>query len=258
MRFVICDDEEQWRLLLRDTLCDYLRRSVFFQQLQPGQPPDIHCCASIEQLYKLQQPDVLLLDVDLADGRGDSGMAATKQLRKRWPQTVLLFATSHAEYAPYGYPMGAKGYVLKSDLSKMLTAAMDAVLPELVVQQVQTAAEIPKLQLSSSCQEREIAVNRILSIHHAHKRFVIRLYSNAEPEKIRDFYGTLDTHTVLLRSYGFLQVGKNNFYNWLYIVDVHRDKVVLANGEVVKFSPRRSNEVWAIWKKRKVLFPWIS
>jgi DNA-binding NarL/FixJ family response regulator len=80
---------------------------------------------AIEQTA-LARPDVVVMDVRLADG---SGIEATREIRARWPQIQVLMLTSFADdEALFASIMaGASGYVLKQVKSGELVQAIRAV-----------------------------------------------------------------------------------------------------------------------------------
>ena len=103
---------------------------------------------SVEEAIRrtgLDEPDLVLMDLQLPDG---TGVDACREIRSRWPETVVLILTSFADdQALYSAIMaGAAGYVLKRIqpdelLSGIRTAAsggslLDPALVEMVFKRV--------------------------------------------------------------------------------------------------------------------------
>ena len=103
---------------------------------------------SVEEAIRrtgLDEPDLVLMDLQLPDG---TGVDACREIRSRWPETVVLILTSFADdQALYSAIMaGAAGYVLKRIqpdelLSGIRTAAaggslLDPTLVEMVFKRV--------------------------------------------------------------------------------------------------------------------------
>jgi DNA-binding NarL/FixJ family response regulator len=72
-----------------------------------------------------QRPDVVILDVVMP---GLTGIAATRAIRERLPRTEVLVFTMHGtdELLADAFASGAHGYVLKSDPTRHLLAAVEA------------------------------------------------------------------------------------------------------------------------------------
>ena len=73
-----------------------------------------------------QSPDVVLLDIQLADA---DGLAVLRRLKAAMPQTSVLIVTMHAnaEFVREAVRSGAAGYVLKGITRRELIAAVHAV-----------------------------------------------------------------------------------------------------------------------------------
>ena len=76
--------------------------------------------------YRKHQPDMVLMDLRLP---GTSGIAATADLRRQWPDVrVLMFTTFDGEEDIYrAMQAGARGYLLKSAAREELLSAIRAV-----------------------------------------------------------------------------------------------------------------------------------
>lgn len=74
-------------------------------------------------LFKNQQPDVLLLDINLPDG---NGIDLCKEIRELYPQIFILGLSTfnQASYIKDMMNNGASGYVLKNATQKELTEAI--------------------------------------------------------------------------------------------------------------------------------------
>jgi PAS domain S-box-containing protein len=85
--------------------------------------------SSAEALQQTEatQPDLILMDIMLSDG---SGIEATRQIAKRFPRARVIMLTYHDDesYLDQALQAGAKGYLLKSDHSRLILSALRAVL----------------------------------------------------------------------------------------------------------------------------------
>ena len=69
--------------------------------------------------------DIYILDVSMP---GKNGFSVAEEIRKLSPNSIIIFLTSHSEFAPVGYLYEAHRYVLKlrikEDLPEALTSAV--------------------------------------------------------------------------------------------------------------------------------------
>jgi DNA-binding NarL/FixJ family response regulator len=99
-----------------------------------GAAPDLEVfaydCDSIGPALEriaVQEPDVILMDLHLADG--DNGVEATRQIRELYPEVGILVLTmfDDADTVAAAVRAGARGYILKTATGDELIAAVRAV-----------------------------------------------------------------------------------------------------------------------------------
>jgi PAS domain S-box-containing protein len=117
MRVLIVDDHE------------LIRRGV--RALLVSQPDCDVCGEAVDgqdavQKAKELKPDVIVMDVSMPNL---NGLEATRQIRGILPQTEVLILTQHqsTEMVRQALHAGARGYVVKSSISKHLLAALQKV-----------------------------------------------------------------------------------------------------------------------------------
>lgn len=83
--------------------------------------------AETRKALAFQQPDVLLLDLNLPDG---SGIDFCREMQQKYPAVKILVLTTHDEYSVAKRVMdnGASGYILKNALSEEVIAGIEAVM----------------------------------------------------------------------------------------------------------------------------------
>jgi DNA-binding NarL/FixJ family response regulator len=77
--------------------------------------------------FELTRPQLVVMDVKLPGG---SGIEATRQIMRRFPGSHIIIYTYHADetYLEQAMHAGAKGYLLKSDHSRLILTALRTVL----------------------------------------------------------------------------------------------------------------------------------
>jgi PAS domain S-box-containing protein len=117
VRVLIVDDHEIVRrgvrsLLLSQANCDVCGEAVDGQD-------------AVEKARELK-PDVIVMDVSMPNL---NGLDATRQVRRILPQTEVLILSQHdsAEMVRQAFHAGARGYVVKSSISRQLVAALEKV-----------------------------------------------------------------------------------------------------------------------------------
>jgi len=76
-----------------------------------------YSAAECRRMLQFEQPDVLLMDINLPDG---SGLDLCSELHESYPQLKILALTSYGEYSMVKRMLdhGASGYVLKNAMSE--------------------------------------------------------------------------------------------------------------------------------------------
>ena len=103
MRIAVCDDEELFRIEFKAVLDKLLINSEY----------DIDTFSDGENLYRafLSSPyDLVFLDIEMP---GIDGITLAKRLRADSENVIIVFLTSHIEYALEGYEVNALRYLTK-------------------------------------------------------------------------------------------------------------------------------------------------
>ena len=117
LRVILVDDHEVVRLGLR-TLLDELSWVQVVAEAGSAEEALL--------VVDRHRPDVVVLDIRMP---GESGLIASEQITRRWPETKVIFLTSYADddLIVRAIQAGASGYVLKQVGNRKLIDALDAV-----------------------------------------------------------------------------------------------------------------------------------
>ncbi|MGC1401386.1 MAG: response regulator transcription factor [Thermodesulfobacteriota bacterium] len=81
---------------------------------------------AIEFVGKLQ-PDLVLMDISMPRM---NGLDATRNIKKKWPETKILVFTVYHSYDTAAIKAGADGYILKDASRNELIQSIENIFPE--------------------------------------------------------------------------------------------------------------------------------
>lgn len=200
LSILIADDHELVRRGIRQLL---LARRGWKLVGEATSGPD-----AIAKIRKLK-PDIAILDIGMPEL---DGLEATRQLAKAAPKTRVIVLTMHDSMlmVKRALESGARAYVLKSDLTKYLTEAVQRVsegktfltpqVSEIVFREF-TKSEIATMRKCKPGAEptaREVEIIRLLAKGEANKEIAARLgitVSTVETHRSKIFF-KLGVHSV--------------------------------------------------------------
>ncbi|HEY2534747.1 MAG TPA: response regulator transcription factor [Xanthobacteraceae bacterium] len=153
--------------------------------------------------FRLHQPDVTLMDIQMGDMNGIEAMIA---IRSEWPAAKIIVLTTYAGdlLAQRALKAGAHAYVLKGLIRKDILDTIRDVSRGLKRIEPNVAAELAEHQADSSLTPREIQVLSLVAAGNSNKLIAARLQINEETAKthVKSILAKLDandrTHAVIL------------------------------------------------------------
>ena len=134
------------------------------------------------ELYKIHQPDVLLMDIRMKE---KSGLDASAEILEEFPDAKILPLTTFSddEYIVKALKLGAKGYLLKQDYASILPA-LEAVCSGQTVFGTEIMSRIPELIHSGSSfhyedydiSRRELEIIRLIADGLSNKEIASQLF----------------------------------------------------------------------------------
>ena len=133
-------------------------------------------------LYRVYQPDVLLMDIRMKE---KSGLDASAEILEEFPDARILLLTTFSddEYIVKALKLGAKGYLLKQDYASILPA-LEAVCSGQTVFGTEIMSRIPELIHSGSSfhyedydiSRRELEIIRLIADGLSNKEIASQLF----------------------------------------------------------------------------------
>ena len=233
MNVVICDDQRFFVNQLEGKLKNYSSRKDLNLRIQK--------CYSAQSLLSMNLfgCDVLFLDIDMP---GMNGLDAAKELRKQYPDMILVFITGWVQYAPAGYRVNAFRYLLKEQLEVEFDACMDE-----VTEKLHENAEV--VTIYGRDRTLEVSIKNILYFEGTPRRYtLLHLYDN---EACVECTGKLSDYDAFLASKGFLRLQKSYLANMEHIIKIKNYTAFLRNGKELKVSERQYAQIrkqFLLWK----------
>ena len=241
IRILICDDD----LLFLESLYTEIQRILG----EAGVKAKVHSYRSREEigLPLLSSCDIAFLDIDFTRKKY-TGIDIAKELRQVRQDAVIIFVTNYIEYAPEGYEVQAFRYVLKSELSKKLSAYLS-----LAIEQLHSARETIKIQINGEV--IDIPISNILYFEAQQHTILahVQKSNNLKQIKTYRFYSTISSIENQMNSHGFLRIHKSFLVNMNHIQKYQCHEAVLTNGTTLRVSEKnysQQKEKYLLWKGR--------
>ena len=169
--------------------------------------------------------DLFFLDIEMPEM---DGMQLAKQIRETLPDSVILFLTSHDEFAPDGYRVQALRSLSKQTWKKYLNEALSAAMAQLEKQ------ESGSLAVSHYGNLQRIPYREILYIRHIARycQIVTRAGKTIQDERgIKKLFEIIGDER-------FIFIDRGAFINLDYIQRIENGQAVMTNNDSLPISRR--------------------
>ena len=233
----ICDDEPVMLHTLESFTHNCFSQNQVFATIQTFS-------SSLNLIYEIQDGthfDLLLLDIEMPEM---NGMQLAAQVKQLLPQVLVIFITSHIEYALDAYELSIFRYIPKTNMDTRLTHAL------------LDAAQFIQVQMSKSYiiqnQNRleRIPYKNLLYISHEGKNALLITNLNllqASSFKVRktlqQIYEELDTNE-------FIFIDRGCIVNLSHILSIKNNECILKDGTHLAVSQSRMQDL----KEHMLLF----
>lgn len=236
----ICDDEKVLIENLKERVQDCLTNNIIFATIQTFHKGEL-------LLYEIQDGahfDLLLLDIEMP---GINGMELAARVKKLLPDVLIIFITSHLEYALDAYELSVFRYIPKNNMTERLEHALI------------DAASLIQLQLSRSYiinnQNRieRIPLKNLLYINHESKN--AKLVTDIPNRNAADGIKMDAVHTCYkvrktmaqiyteLDSVDFCYIDRGCIVNLSHVMSIKTGYCILKDGTKLPVSQSRLAEL---------------
>lgn len=234
LQIAICDDEPiMLQSLLQQTQDCFTKQQIFTR---------IHTFSEGEHLlYEIEDGrhfDLALLDIEMP--RMD-GMELASRIRKKLPDILIIFVTSHLEYALDAFELSVFRYVPKQNPDNRLQNALIDAAKLIQIQYTQSYI------INNQQRLERIPMKNIVTITHENKNALITVLSG-EVYRVRK---TLQQILKELPCDEFLLIDRGCILNLTHIASIREGSVILKNGLSYPVSPSHMTKL-----KTKVNYFW--
>lgn len=229
IRIAVCDDEQNFIDQIHAILLSGAK--------------GISCAVNISTyagskglLYDVEEGvhfDLLFLDIEMPE---TDGMSLAAAVRSRLPLSLIVFITSHTQYAVKAYELSVFRYIPKSELESCLPLALyDAC-------QLLKRNSSDTYVIESPRRVRKIAVEDILYIYKAQKYAVIVL-AEEEISVRKSLEQVLKELGGQGKGEAFLLAERGYIVNLFHVERMEEQSLYLDDGTVIPVSRRNQNAV---------------
>lgn len=224
MKIAICDDEQEFINKLKEKIdaCFLIASDYNIEEFCSGE-------ALINKYNQSQTPfDIIFLDIELGDL---DGIEVAKFIRQRDDEVLIVFLTSHQEFAIKGYEVKAFRFILKSEPMRVFIRHLNEVFKEY-------SGSRKTLYIKGKERRFAIKIEDILYIEVFNRKVLIHTVNSVD-----EFYAKLADIENELSDFFFVKANKSYLVNLAHLEKIDNYNAVLKNGKIINISRRFKNAI---------------
>ena len=176
-----------------------------------------------------EQFDIYILDAEMPV---KNGIEVAKEIRKLYPEPVIIYVTNHLNYAVEAYEVNTYRYIAKDTMEKGLNAAYETLLPILLAKEERYYIVKKRSELE------KIAYSDIFYVKKEGKCAVI-VHRNGETS-VRD---SLSAVEKALGSREFIVADRGYLANIRHVMKMKSRELYMRNGNIITVGRERFKHV---------------
>ena len=241
IRIAVCDDERCFTEQIDHIIANHAR------DITPP-PETVLYTSSGQLLYDVEEGahfDLLLLDIEMPE---KDGMSLAASLRRHLPLSLIIFITSHTQYAVKAYELSVFRYIPKSEMETCLPLALkDA---SRILKQSSSDTYI----IESARRIQKLSAEDIIYVYKQQKYSVIAAKGGEIPVRKPLAQVLEELNTLTAGGTGsFLMVERGYIVNLFHVEKLEDEQIYLDNGSVLPVSRNRLKEtreaITRYWRK---------
>ncbi len=234
INIVVCDDSKYDLRIIENELKKYEQSKHVNMQV-------LYFDSSEALIYEIDDKkiaDIYILDVSMPRV---NGFQLAEKIRKYTSTAIILFLTTMEDQASKGYRFKALRYIIKYNLQRDFTEAMDSAITELEDATTNTVA------LHYYNDYWRIPYKEIIYVMKAPRQILVNTSTLGEltdPRGITEFFNVLEDNR-------FIFIDRSYFVNIDYIAQITGYELKLTTGETLPISRRSLQNV-----KQAIMLQW--
>ncbi len=223
VRVAVCDDEK----LFVDSTVTHIKNIL----IAPGECVICSFFSGEELLREHQQNrfDIIFLDIEM---NGISGIDIARKIREKDDKTIIVFLTSHEEFAIEGYEVKAYRYIVKNEpeyvYNKQIQATFEEYFQKHKVLKINDKHKMSCVYLKDICYVT--VSNKTVVVHTLTEKY--------------EYFGKLsDIEVELKNAPQFVKSHKSFIVNVEQIETIYKDYILMKNKKKVFLSRRNKKNL---------------
>ncbi len=226
INIAIVDDEPEFASLLESSLLEYFKE----EQTRKDVPFHIDVYPSaILFLEKCSGYNIIFMDIDLPI---INGLTASKELREKNQNAILIYCTNYARFAVDGYQYNASDYLIKPVNKQHLKMTMDK-----AVESIESMKK-SSITISSDKSKKIVKLDEIQYIEVKGKL----LYYHLTKDRVLMERRALKEVSQELDGSRFVRCNHCYLVNADFVKEFNEDNVILNSGAVLAMSRNKKKE----------------
>lgn len=127
IKVAVLDDEKMYLQRAQRVSEEYFEEKGVACKIETFQNPEWFLLGIKDEVY-----DIYILDVEMP---GKTGLNVAREIRRLYPEPIILFVTNYMDYAVEAYEVNTYRYIPKSLLEEKLVQAYETLLPKIQEQE---------------------------------------------------------------------------------------------------------------------------